>query len=79
MRVTGQVVVHQAPPSAKGVHFITLEDELGLLDVIVQPALYARFRRVLHSASLLAVAGVVQRRGAVINVIAQHAAYLDGR
>jgi error-prone DNA polymerase len=71
VRVAGLVVMHQSPPTAKGVHFISLEDECGLLDLIVWPDVYARYRRVLHGASLLLVEGVVQRREAVLNVIAK--------
>ncbi len=77
-RVAGLVVVHQAPPTAKGVHFITLEDEHGLLDLIVWPAVYERYRRVLHGASVLAAAGIVQRRDGVVNVIAQQVAVVAG-
>jgi error-prone DNA polymerase len=76
VRVGGLVVVHQAPPTAKGVHFVTLEDEHGLMDVIVRPDVYERYRRVLHQAGLLLVEGVVQRRDGVINVVAGRAAAL---
>ena len=72
--VAGLIVVHQAPPTAKGVHFITLEDEHGLLDLIVWPAVYERYRRVLHGANVLVAQGVVQRREGVVNVIAQQVA-----
>lgn len=75
--VAGLVVVHQAPPTAKGVHFISLEDEHGLLDVIVWPDMYARYRRVLHGATLLLVEGTLQRRGHVYNVIMRRAAALS--
>jgi hypothetical protein len=49
VRVAGRVVVHQASPTAKGFHFITLEDEEGLMDVVVRPQIYVRYRRVLHT------------------------------
>ncbi|MBI5961726.1 MAG: error-prone DNA polymerase [Chloroflexi bacterium] len=74
VRVVGLLVVHQAPPTAKGFHFLTLEDEYGLMDVIVRPNLYRSFARVLHTAGILAVRGVIQRSGAVINVLAGHVA-----
>jgi len=77
VRVAGLVVMHQAPPTAKGVHFVSLEDEHGLLDVIVWPDVYERTRRVLHGASLLLVEGVVQRRESVMNVIAERVGMLD--
>lgn len=77
VRVAGLVVVHQAPPTAKGFHFVTLEDEHGLLDVIVRPDVYERYRRVLHVATLLAVEGIVQRRERVVNVIAGRVAMIS--
>jgi error-prone DNA polymerase len=71
------VVVHQAPPTAKGHHFITLEDEEGLIDVIVRPQVYSRYRGVLHKARLLLVEGTVQSRNGVTNLLAQRAAAIE--
>lgn len=76
MRAAGLVVVHQAPPTAKCHHFITLEVEDGLINVIVRPDVYARYRRVLREAPLLIVEGVVQRRDGVVNLLALRAAAL---
>ncbi len=73
VRIAGQVVMHQAPPTAKGFHFITLEDEDGLMNVIVRPDVYAEYRDVLRTAPLLIVEGQVQRRDAVINLLARRA------
>jgi error-prone DNA polymerase len=78
VRCAGLVVVHQAPPTAKGVHFVTLEDEHGLLDVIVRPDVYQRYRRVLHQASVLIFEGTVQQRDGVVNVIAGRVASISG-
>jgi error-prone DNA polymerase len=69
VRVIGTVVVHQAPPTAKGYHFLTLEDEAGFVNVIVQPYLVPHLRAVQHGA-VLRVTGVVQREGNVTNLIA---------
>jgi len=74
VRVAGIVAVHQAPPTAKGFHFITLEDEYGLMDIIVRPDVYRQYAGVLRTSGFLAVTGVLQRNGAVLNVLAQHAA-----
>ncbi|HSM56573.1 MAG TPA: error-prone DNA polymerase [Candidatus Sulfomarinibacteraceae bacterium] len=71
VHVAGLVVVHQAPPTAKGVHFVTLEDEQGMVDVIVWPQVYKRYRRVLHTARLLRVTGAVQNEGGNVNVLAE--------
>jgi error-prone DNA polymerase len=71
VQVAGLVVVHQAPPTAKGHHFITLEDEMGLMNVIVRPDVYQQHRHVLHGALLLIVEGVTQCRDGVTNVLAR--------
>jgi error-prone DNA polymerase len=71
--VAGLMVMHQAPPTAKGMRFITLEDECGLIRVVVQPNTYARWRRILRGAHLLVVAGRVQREGQVVSMLLQAA------
>jgi error-prone DNA polymerase len=71
VRLAGLVVVHQAPPTAKGYHFITLEDEEGLIDIIVRPKVFARYQRILRGVRLLIVEGVVQQQGGVTNILAQ--------
>ncbi len=69
--VAGLVLVRQRPGSAKGVIFATLEDETGTANVIVWPDIFERFRRVILSARLLLVEGVLQREGIVAHVIAR--------
>ena len=44
VQLIGTLVMHQAPPTAKGFHFLTVEDELGLANVIVRPHIAARDR-----------------------------------
>jgi error-prone DNA polymerase len=61
VRVAGMVVVRQRPGTAKGILFMSLEDESGLLDLVVKPPVYARLRTVLRGQPLLLVEGVVQR------------------
>ena len=73
VKVAGLVVVRQAPPTAKGHVFITLEDEHGLVNVIVRPDVYERFRHSLRSAPLIAVEGVLQRRDGVVSLLAERA------
>jgi error-prone DNA polymerase len=70
VRVAGLVVCRQAPPTAKGVLFLTLEDESGLANVVVRPAVRAQFRAVLRAPVLL-VDGWVQREGALVSVVAE--------
>jgi error-prone DNA polymerase len=71
VRVAGLVVVHQAPPTAKNFHFVTIEDERGLLDVVIKPLVYANYRRILHTARLLVVEGTVQQENGVVNLLAE--------
>ena len=70
VKVAGLVLVRQRPGSAKGVMFITLEDETGPLNVIVWPKLMEQFRREVFSAGMMGVEGKLQKEGEVIHVIA---------
>jgi len=69
--VAGLVLVRQRPGTAKGVIFITLEDETGICNVIVWRKLYERFRRAVIAGRALKVSGRVQRESGVIHVIAE--------
>jgi error-prone DNA polymerase len=71
LRIAGLVLVRQRPGTASGVIFVTLEDETGVANLIVWPGVYARFRRALLGATLLACTGRLQREGAVIHVVAE--------
>jgi len=70
-RACGIVTVKQRPGTASGTIFVTLEDETGVVNVIVWPALVERQRRELLNASLLGVYGVWQREGEVMHLVAQ--------
>ncbi|KKJ05930.1 error-prone DNA polymerase [Burkholderia gladioli] len=70
-RACGIVTVRQRPGTAKGVLFITLEDETGQTNVIVWPALLEKYRREALGASLLAVYGVWQAEGKVHHLVAK--------
>jgi error-prone DNA polymerase len=78
VRVAGLLIVHQAPPTAKGHHFLTLEDEDGFINVIMRPHLYQQYRRVLREVPLLVVEGELQRRHRVIHVLATKVTRIDG-
>jgi DNA polymerase III alpha subunit len=69
--VAGLVLVRQRPGTAKGVIFITLEDETGVSNVIVWRKIYERFRRAVIAGRLLRVTGRLQREAAVTHVIAE--------
>ena len=68
--VSGIVLIRQRPGSAKGVVFITLEDESGVVNLVIWPDALARFRRTVMSARLMSVSGAVQMDEAVIHVVA---------
>ena len=70
IETAGIVLVRQMPGSAKGVLFVTLEDETGVANLIIWPKLYERQRRVVLAARMLGVKGRVQREGAVVHLIA---------
>jgi error-prone DNA polymerase len=69
--VPGLVLVRQKPGSAKGVMFITIEDETGIANLIVWPSIFERQRRLVLSASMIACHGRVQREGGVIHVVTE--------
>nr|WP_325251776.1 OB-fold nucleic acid binding domain-containing protein [Amylibacter sp.] len=69
--VAGLVLVRQRPGTAKGVIFLTLEDETGISNIIVWQNVYQQYRRAVISGRLLRVTGKVQRDGTVVHVIAQ--------
>ena len=71
LAVAGLVLVRQRPGSAKGVIFITLEDEVGIANVVVWPDVFERYRKLVLTASLLAVEGKVQKEGIVIHLVAE--------
>lgn len=69
--VAGLVLVRQRPGTAKGVIFVTLEDETGTCNVVVWAKVYERFRRAVIAGRLLRVTGRVQREAGVVHVVAE--------
>ncbi|MGI4801847.1 MAG: OB-fold nucleic acid binding domain-containing protein, partial [Janthinobacterium lividum] len=68
--VPGLILVRQRPGSAKGVMFITIEDETGVANLILWPDRFEKQRRLVLSAGMIACHGWVQREGEVIHVVA---------
>ena len=68
VRVAGAVVVRQRPGTAKGFVFLNLEDETGLVNVVVPPPLFHRYRLVLVQEPFLYVEGTLEHRDDVISV-----------
>jgi error-prone DNA polymerase len=72
LATAGLVLVRQKPGSAKGVMFITIEDETGIANLVIWPSLYERQRRIILAAGMFAAQGRVQREGEVVHLVAQH-------
>ena len=75
LTVAGIVLIRQRPGTAKGVVFVTLEDETGISNVIVWRDVFEANRRVAMTARFLAVRGRLQREGLVVHVVAE--SFLD--
>ena len=69
VEVAGVVLIRQRPGSAKGVLFITIEDETGVANAILWPDRFEAQRRIVMSAAMLGIKGVVQKEGEVIHVV----------
>ncbi|MDQ2865311.1 MAG: DNA polymerase III subunit alpha [Candidatus Eremiobacteraeota bacterium] len=70
-RVGGLVITRQRPGTAKGFVFLTLEDETGLVNVIVRPDVYERYRRTIRTSQTLVIEGKLQREAGCIDLIAR--------
>ena len=71
IRAAGIVVGRQRPGTATGIVFVTLEDESGLVNVVVHPQLVEKQRRELLGATLLGVFGQLQIEGEVVHLVAK--------
>ena len=67
--VAGIVLVRQRPGTAKGITFVTLEDETGTANLIVRPHVWKRYRTAALSATVMLATGRLQRQGEVIHVL----------
>jgi DNA-directed DNA polymerase III PolC len=70
VRVSGLITVRQRPGTAKGVIFMTIEDETAIANIIVWPKLFERFRPAVLGARYVAVSGRMQAESGVIHVVA---------
>jgi DNA-directed RNA polymerase len=69
--VAGIVVCRQRPGTARGVIFLTLEDETGVANVVVWAKVFERFRRAVIAGRCLRITGRLQRDGDVVHVVAE--------
>jgi len=75
--VAGLVLVRQRPGTAKGLFFMTLEDETGVANLIVHPHVFERCKAAARHATSVLVHGHVERAGEVVHVIARELESLD--
>jgi error-prone DNA polymerase len=68
VEVAGLVIVRQRPETARGIVFVSLEDETGIANLVVMPDVYERFRPLVRGASFLRARGRVERTGKVVNL-----------
>ena len=71
VRVAGLVLMRQRPSTAKGITFVTLEDETGVSNLIIHPSVWERFHRVARRASAMLAQGRVQRRDDVLHIFVE--------
>ena len=79
VRVAGIVLVRQRPGTAKGITFVTLEDETGTANLIIRPDIWRRWRQAALGATVLLAHGRLQRQGRVIHVLATKLENLSDR
>ncbi len=79
LSVAGLVLVRQRPGTAKGVMFMTLEDETGIANIVVWKDVFESNRRLAMSGTFLMVHGQVQSVGGVVHVVAERFTDLSAR
>ena len=70
--VAGLVLVRQKPGSAKGVTFMTIEDETDVANLVLWSSIFEKQRRLILSSGMIGCRGRVQREGQIIHVVAEH-------
>jgi error-prone DNA polymerase len=76
-KIGGLVITRQRPGTAKGFVFLTIEDETGLVNVIVRPDVYERNRRTIRGSQCLIVEGILQKEYGCVDVIMKRCWPLD--
>ncbi|MGB3814676.1 MAG: error-prone DNA polymerase [Shinella sp.] len=77
VETAGIVLVRQQPGSAKGVIFVTMEDETGIANLVVWRKVFLAYRAIVMGAPMIGVKGYVQREGEVVHIVVQHLADLS--
>src|SRR5205814_5452290 len=71
VKAAGLVLIRQRPGTASGIVFETIEDETGIVNLIVRPDVFERFRPAARHAGLLQCDGYLERQGKVVHVMAK--------
>jgi len=71
VKVAGLVLIRQRPGTAKGIVFVTLEDETGVANLVLRPDIFERYSAAARGARLLEAEGFLERHGKVIHVLAK--------
>ena len=75
--IAGAVTHRQRPATARGVTFVNIEDETGMVNVLCTPGVWARHRRVAQTAPALVIRGQVQNASGAVTVVAERIAALS--
>src|SRR5687767_4050624 len=75
--VAGAIVVKQHPETAKGHVFLSLEDEVGISNIIIRPATYRAYKRTLDERAAIVVEGTLQHVDGVVSVLARRLEALE--
>ncbi|MDC0358341.1 error-prone DNA polymerase [Oligoflexia bacterium] len=75
--VAGMVLFKQRPPSAKGVVFITLEDETGIVNLILRPHVFDQCQKIILSSAYILARGELERVGTVVYILTERIEALD--
>jgi error-prone DNA polymerase len=70
VQIAGLIVCRQRPGTAKGIQFLLLEDERGLVNIVVYPALYEEHRLIVRGEPFVAIEGRLQKKEDTINIVA---------
>jgi len=79
VKVCGLVLLRQRPGTAKGITFVTLEDETGFANLIISPEVWERFHKAARTATVMLVSGLLQRQHDVTHILATRIEDLSNR
>ncbi|WP_397569107.1 error-prone DNA polymerase [Schlesneria sp. T3-172] len=71
-RVAGLVLLRQRPSTAKGITFMTIEDETGTTNLVVHVNIWEKFRLIARGASAILARGILQRQEAIVHLVVDH-------